>query len=264
MKLRQGWLAAAAGTALLAGCGQGPGGGGNFQGMPGFYGDNPMTAPTQYKTFSPKIFTVAYIKMVPGNGGNQIFAQHAFFAMPATGEPDVLGVLNRFRSGNWSGGTAPLPLSGIIHKDFQGFSFNQQAKVYVLFDDPNALPPAQRPLYFTQYGANDYGMMNSLDKNKSWYNAKVINIGDPIQAIYAENYFRDPGGKPIPDDPTKGSPTETGGAASQTAKAAAKRPDISDYSINFNYRIQSSQQPGVSVPIAIDPDTGNGYDDPPP
>lgn len=235
-----------------------------LMGTPSMYGDDPMSPPSGNPQFTSKIFTVVYMKMVQGT----LQAQHGYFNHPSTGNPDVLGVVNRFRSNTWVGGTAPLPIGGKIRDAFQDFGFREKSKIYIVFDTLGVSIVDQRPLYFTEYGANDPLLMTKLDKNKSFYNAKPVSFGDPnIQAIYVENWFRDVGGSAIPDDPKIG----TGGGVGQsqqgaTAKvgAAGKRPRITNYSINFSYRIPSSTNPSVSIPIAIDPDTGNGYEEPPP
>jgi hypothetical protein len=233
-----------------------------IMGTPDMYGDDPMSAPSGNQQFKPAIFTVVYMKLVQGT----LQARHAYFTNPATGNPDVLGVVNRFRSNIWTGGSAPLPIDGKIRDAFQDFGFRKQAKIYIVFDTPGVSIVNQRPLYFTEFGANDPLLTTKLDKNKSFYNAKPVTFGDPtIQAIYVENWFRDVGGQPIPDDPKIG----TGGGVGQstqgaTAKVLAKRPKITKYSINFNYRIPSATNPTISIPIAIDPDTGNGYEEPPP
>jgi hypothetical protein len=233
-----------------------------LMGTPSMYGDDPMSPPSGNQQFAPKIFTVVYMKMVQGT----LQAQHGYFNYSSTGNPDVLGVVNRFRNNSWTGGTAPLPIDGKIRDAFQDFGFRQQSKVYIIFDTPGVNIVTQRPLYFTEYGANDPLLMTKLDKNKSFYNAKSVSFGDPnIQAIYVENWFRDNGGKPIPDDPIVSNDGSVGQSTQgATAKVMAKRPKITKYSINFSYRIPSATNPSASIPIAIDPDTGNGYDEPPP
>lgn len=231
-----------------------------LMGTPSMYGDDPMSPPGGNQQFAPKIFTVVYMKMVQGT----LQAQHGYFNYSGTGNPDVLGVVDRFRTNTWAGGTAPLPIDGKIRNAFEDFGFRQQSKIYIVFDTAGVSIVNQRPLYFTEYGANDPLLMTKLDKNKSFYNAKSVSFGDPnIQAIYVENWFRDVGGKPIPNDPTIGV-GNSGQDSTAKVAAAGNRPRITKYSINFSYRIPSSNNPTVSIPIAIDPDTGNGYDEPPP
>jgi hypothetical protein len=139
--------------------------------------------------------------------------------------------------------------TGPIVRNFERFGFGGQQRLYVFVDNPNVQFNETMPVSFTPFGAFDVPSKKGSEtrhKNWSFYNAKVGSLGASGRGLIMHNYYR---GK-------------DGGLISKTDPDA----NSASYSINFNLLVcrdgrttcDFSDEKQV-IPIAIDPDTGNGW-----
>jgi hypothetical protein len=233
-------------------------------GVPDLYGDSPDMKGADVERargmkFEPEYYAVAYLQFQQ-NGG--LIAKHAYF--PGVGttakvECAIEFLISEPKEGDWDplcrpylnpegriDSKPPKPTAGPIVKNFQGFGFGSQQTLYVFVDNPNVQFNELTPVSFTPYGAFDApGKAGSIrrHKNYSFYDARVDLLGSGRRGLIMNNYNRGPDGGDITSD----------------ANSAT-------YSINFNLLVCRDRRatctftdPEQVIPLAIDPDTGNGW-----
>lgn len=266
-----------ASTITLVGCAKYPGVGGNQDkiGVWGPYGCDPQGSVGEcleaepgekLPSFKPKYVAVVYMKFNQKAAG--FTARHAYFKYDndaSNNQNNLLCAIDRLRK-NGRGNACRFykPVSGgpqvYVRDNFENFNFGSQQEIYVIIDNENIQFNEKIPMNFTPYGAYDYPYPTTPTKhdNKSIFDAKVIKIKEKrkiTQALYYKNYFLDDDGTLI----------------------NSKNRKYTEYSINFNLLVcknklqqqqQQQQQQGANcafddpsqvIPIAIDPDTGNGW-----
>ena len=168
-------------------------------------------------------------------------------------------------------GPRPMPTPEITRRegDFNTFTFQVQQLIYfivdnddVTFDDRQITEvkgSGSGVLYplairFSQYRSlptelTEFALVNAVAKeNYAFFGATLVDAIDrntfrDRRLLRLENWSTDMGGKPITYDPNNTN-------------------QHTDYSMNLH--LLATGYDGSKIPLIIDPDTGNGYGDPPP
>jgi hypothetical protein len=223
--------------------------GNNVLGFDAQWGDDPFGKPKPAGAFSPQYFTLVVIRI---RTDLKIDAAHASYALPS-GDTDqyVLSLLSSFNLDPAKPIILPPnPYPNSSGTDLIDLGFGSERKVYFYVVNPSLSFVPGRGMRFTQFDASGA----PRDKNKTFYNARTIatgSAGNPPQSsakgdsttraiatgaalgslLYAENYYRDQNGGP------NGS---------------------KDRYYSINLMLNMATPGGGSIPIIIDPGTGNG------
>lgn len=282
---------AASAFALIGGCSQGgvnkvsscneqcemmaTGKGPGAMGPPFPHGDNPTFHHVPVP-FAPQYYAVVYLKL----DNARLIARHAYFAGTSPNDKDLTCAINGLHDEKFATGSECKPIEykkpsdlnditskscpniGEIFKDFDCFLFGNQSEIFVYIDDDQIDFYGKVPISFTHAPADaDFGaditptLQNSAniqDFNKSFYGAvvKTRNINGKGRSVLSlKNYFVDRNYQPI-----------------------TKKEQNQKYSINFNLRIcrynstcsaLDLQDLAKTIPMIIDPGSGNGLGYPP-
>ncbi len=141
-----------------------------------------------------------------------------------------------------------------VRNNFDGTLFGSPQRVYVVLGNNDVKFNSIIPISFTPFGAYDFevGIGTTRKKNTTIFNAKVYakNTGpfndSGYGGLYFRNYFLDEAGSHM------------------------KKNKFTELSMNINLLLctqinncsldsDTDKEPGNIIPIAIDPDTGNGW-----
>lgn len=118
------------------------------------------------------------------------------------------------------------------------FGFGRKHRIYMFISNDGAKFSKKSPVWFGQ-GFDEFFETKrkaKVSKNYAFYNAKLLNgpNNKADKVLYLENFYSKEGGSPIGDnDPN------------------------TYYDMNFNILL-SGKNEGTTVPVIVDPDTGNG------
>lgn len=217
-----------------------------MKGVPDTYGQDPKP-PSNIAAFKPKFFTVIYLKFRDqGESGSLFIAKHAYFK--TAGDLDKLEcAITYLRTDGSSINDCGLFKKNGIRYNFDQLDFGAPQRIYAFIDNQDVQFRENIPISFTPFGPFDdpySGGPRTRNENKSFDNAKVQKLGDSQSVgLYVENHFKDIDGNPM--------------------KLGSRK---TKYSINFNVVVCRKtgvtcnfHNPKEVIPIAIDPDTGNGW-----
>lgn len=128
-----------------------------------------------------------------------------------------------------------------IRRDFENFTFAAQSNVLLYVKNRNRTF-RDIPLFFTKMLGDD---VTVATRNKAFYDPEPVNLaladGSVVtdRSVYLRNYF------------TKGSGTGPG-------TKPVKNPEKLSYAFNFNFDMQSADDPSQSSQDVFDPDGNNG------
>ncbi len=198
-----------------------------IQGFDDQYGDDPFGAPSGNPSFNPAYFTLIVVRI---RTDLTMDAAHASYSIPP-GDLDsyVIGKLGRMSVDAHKPIDMPAdPYAGSAGKDLIDIGFGSERKIYIHVINPTLTFVPKRAIRFTKYGSDGV----KKEKNKSFYNARIISMTAGLgPLLYVENYFRN----------------ESGGSNGPTDRM---------YSMNF--LLDMATPAGGTIPLIIDPGTGNG------
>jgi hypothetical protein len=138
------------------------------------------------------------------------------------------------------------PLKDSSGYDFEKWGFGSTRRVYIYVDNQSLVFEKHEPLTFKavssiRFTDPERANTRKISPNRSFFGAKSDDKFARGSLLYFENYYLDGNGKPIPP----------------------KTPLPIFYAMNFHL-LMASATGGKPIPIVIDPDTGNGWNYPPP
>ena len=257
IKLDRRSLVAVAGAGMLAACSKSKQSGPlNFNGRPEPYGldpnipNMPNGLPAGLPSFSPNWITLV---RVSSSKAWEFEINHASFAsngMNADARKDTaIAIFRKTLNGHqrWRFSSPNLnPLPASIYKrqttypgeidvpSFDKLGANQPTEIFVWYDDPRAELYADYFISFTPFNSEG----KPTKPNDSFFAARVTQPLLPGPLVRIRNYFCDY------DDPTH--------------KFTPRAPGSTErlYSLNLHVKVPGSG--GKTIPLIIDPDTGNG------
>ncbi len=222
---RRNFIALAGASALLTSCGEDKSKPAEIVGFDDHYGDDPASAPRPGWNFVPRDVTLILIRL---NADGTLESVHGSYLQPAKNyEAIIVGWLANIDP------TKPLALPAGYYpkstgKDLANIGFGSQRRIFIYVVNPTLSFTSKRLVSFTKYGAD--GQRKS--RNKTFYNARLANSQSVAnRLLYMENHYKND------------RYYDHGNAASY-------------YSMNLHLEIKTPN--GTSIPIIIDPGTGNG------
>ncbi|WP_298468078.1 hypothetical protein [uncultured Erythrobacter sp.] len=203
--------------------------------------------------FAPKYFHVIYMKFGDPVSVAKLNARHAYFpASKSKDDDDVVCAIEFLRrNGGEDCGAIEHPRLGKIRSHFDEIYYGSQQRVYVFVDNTDIAFNPTTPMVFTDWGAHDdqFRMPRPIKRhpNLSFGGAELGGLGNSShEGLYYENYFKDEDGNDM----------------------ASSNKGETSYSINFNLLMCEEPDPinktcdiadpKKVIPIAVDPDSGNG------
>jgi hypothetical protein len=260
------------------------------------YGKDP-SKPVINQKYPPTVFALVYLKMRADPNAPMTFdMQQQFFDLTVTGRDPTTETFNqmvekifvqRFRDNKWNqnpGSTIPEadvwlpfpnktgvadPNSSIKYepsKDMLDIYHGKPVKIYVFIDNPGVEFQKAWPITFSKFGGDALAESDTdkwkpfkRSKNDTYFNAVVGAKGfSSNQFLQYDNLYRakDCWGEWCGDEGKEKDPKDK-------AEWPDGKPKHRKYAINYNLRVPTGVA-GRIIPIAIDPDTGNGTGAPPP
>jgi hypothetical protein len=217
------------------------------RGLPPRYGDIPGNGnPANNGIYNPKHYAVVYMQFGTKPGDPALTARHAYFKGNGS-KSEVDCAISVLRNS-----AAPQPANcqtiGEIRQGLQSVEFGKPLRIFAFVDNSNIQFNKRTPVSFAPFGAfetpDDDPTSYTRQPNESFYNADVTLIGTATKGLYIENHFQGTNHGPVGNSPLK-------------------------YAINFNLLICANaiscdfDDKSQVIPMAIDPDTGNGLGYPP-
>lgn len=221
------------------------------KGLPARYGDIPGNDnPANGGVFNPQHYAVVYMKFGSKKDDPELptlTARHAYFSGDGSKAlVDCAITVLRDPTATPPPNCQPV---GQIREGLQSVEFGKPLRIFAFVDNTNVQFNERNPVSFAPFGAfetpDDNPSSYTRQPNESFYNADVTLIGTTAKGLYIENHFQGSGHSPIGNTPLK-------------------------YAMNFNLLFCASiascdfDDKSQVIPIAIDPDTGNGLGYPPP
>lgn len=133
-----------------------------------------------------------------------------------------------------------LPNTDKVYAGLKGLAFGRAHHVVFYVKNSNAVFDPEYPIWFGKKLRNPFNGSKKADHNESFFNSKpqsLSNIVGGSQSVaYVENHFKAGNGnahKPIPNS-----------------------KDLM-YSLNLNIVVPTAEDSAYTIPLVIDPDTGN-------
>jgi hypothetical protein len=125
--------------------------------------------------------------------------------------------------------------------DIDKFGFGSPHKIYFIIANDTIRFDSNKPITFVKYSMQEPDITKrEIFKNKSFHNGEPkTNFGLDGRVYYVENRFKKPGFLGI-------------------GETDISTKEKLHYSFNLNLWAKSALNPGVEIPMVVDPDTGNG------
>lgn len=223
-------------------------------------------------SFKPKSLCIIYLKFDrlenPPRSGifvPSFLARHAWFASTGNDRTDqdkAVQKLNEVLGLQPPPGSVPTwPPSEAQRygEGFKDFNFGGSSRIYIYVDDQQGVTfDEQNLVQFTKYSADHSasGVRRIMKKNKSFSKGSIIeaNItGLPGKILYLENKF-----KKFRDEDWEwmGEDDITNPGYPPSPNPSNPKQPFLEYSMNIHLRMKMAN--GSSIPLVIDPNTGNG------